>query len=47
MAKRKAPEIRKALALGAFLQSVERLPRPAWEDAYKDIQELLRPLRKL
>jgi hypothetical protein len=45
----KAPDIQKALtlALGAFLQEVENLPRSAWENVYKDIQELLRPLGKL
>jgi hypothetical protein len=44
-----APEIQKALthALGAFLQSVEKLPRSAWGYVYKDIQELLRPLGEL
>jgi hypothetical protein len=37
----KAPEIRQALsaALGAFLQQVEKLPRAAWGNAYKDIYE--------
>jgi hypothetical protein len=45
----KTPEIKQALsiALGAFLQQVEKLPRSAWENIYKDIQELLRPLGKL
>jgi hypothetical protein len=45
----KAPEIRQALsaALGAFLQEVEKLPRQAWGNAYKDIQELLRPLGRI
>jgi hypothetical protein len=44
----KAPEVHKALsaALGAFLREVEKLPRAAWGNAYKDIQELLRPLGK-
>jgi hypothetical protein len=45
----RAPEIQKALslALGAFLQEVENLPRSAWGNAYKDIQSLLRPLGKI
>ena len=45
----KAPEIKQALsvALGAFLQQVEQLPRASWGNAYKDIQDLLRPLGKL
>jgi hypothetical protein len=45
----KAPEIKQALsiALGAFLQQVEKLPRASWGNVYKDIQDLLRPLGKL
>jgi hypothetical protein len=45
----KAPDIQIALsvALGAFLQQVEKLPRQTWENVYKDIQDLLRPLGKL
>jgi hypothetical protein len=45
----KAPEIKQALsaALGAFLREAEKLPRPAWRNVYKDIQELLRPLGKI
>jgi hypothetical protein len=45
----KSPEVREALslALGAFLRQVEKLPRQAWGNAYKDLQELLRPLGKL
>jgi hypothetical protein len=45
----RAPEIHKALsvALGAFLREVEKLPRASWGNAYKDIQDLLRPLGKL
>jgi hypothetical protein len=45
----RAPEIHKALslALGAFLREVEKLPRAAWGNAYKDIQGLLRPLGKI
>jgi hypothetical protein len=45
----KAPEIHEALsaALGVFLREVEKLPRSARENAYKDIQELLRPLGKI
>jgi hypothetical protein len=45
----KAPEIKQALsaALGAFLREVEKFPRSAWGNAYKDIQSLLRPLGKI
>jgi hypothetical protein len=45
----KAPEIKQALsaALGAFLREAEKLPRSAWRNVYKDIQELLRPLGKI
>jgi hypothetical protein len=45
----RAPEIQKALslAIGAFLQEVENLPRSAWGNVYKDIQDLLRPLGSL
>jgi hypothetical protein len=45
----KTPEIKQALsiALGAFLQQVEKLPRASWGNVYKDIQDLLRPLGKL
>jgi hypothetical protein len=45
----RSPEAHKALsvALGAFLQQVEKLPRASWGNVYSDIQELLRPLGKL
>jgi hypothetical protein len=44
-----APEIKQALsrALGSFYLEVEKLPRSAWRNVYKDIQELLRPLGEL